>query len=731
MHRCAAAAAALAAAVGDREHALSGASLDIDNKYGKAYKKGQSYFFVEFYIKLVVEDGSPFKTQTYTPGHHNSSASTARGWSKVCTELDYQSNEWNEPVDSMVNLNCIQVDVDEQWILWQGEASTAFINYDPKGVWLFIHGPDGKMEAGDASIAMYVDEFRLVAYDASELFEGCQADDLFSGNSPIQQLSGDNGYASLPPPVQDIYAVPSDQKCLVGCETEQYLGTEACGWSASCQTNCQANAVYQCDTTVDVNTPPEKPSTGLRVLPLGDSITDGWNFPCGYRGFLKGMLLSNFSDVRFEGSVHTCGMLSDSQSYEGSACSADSCGALNSSDSHEGWPGKQTHQLEDLLHTILPCRWGPNPHVILLCSGTNDFLLGNKKPSLYSGATERLLELVRKVALRRPGAAIVLGTLPPTKNKFDYVNGEIQDFNDGVKTFVIPTALAEGINIILAETGSFDKNTGIQDDGIHPTGLGYEYMAQQFYDAILTLEDLGVLDVHAPQPAPLPAPNPSLALTPPLVDASQAEGPAPAPAPSPAPEIAPSPEISPEPVQGPTSISLSISPPSSPLMPPALSAPSPTPMPGPVPSPVGSPTPTPMPDAAIPGPAPNPVPSPSFLTGPAPIPAASPSLSMQLPPQPVQGSAPFAASPATTGEAAPVPATGGLCTVVGQDVEAPCIVDVDNDDKVSILDAVAVVNEILASKPGEAIDVEYDTNQDSVINVLDVILIVSWITGSI
>jgi len=80
---------------------------------------------------------------------------------------------------------------------------------------------------------------------------------------------------------------------------------------------------------------------------------------------------------------------------------------LQDGDRHDGWVGKTIASLEDLLHTILPCKWGPKLDVILLLSGTLDFFLGSK--TSFDSAPERVLSLIRKISSRRPGVPIVLG----------------------------------------------------------------------------------------------------------------------------------------------------------------------------------------------------------------------------------------------------------------------------------------------------------------------------------
>ena len=138
----------------------------------------------------------------------------------------------------------------------------------------------------------------------------------------------------------------------------------------------------------------------LKIMPLGDSITEGWmasliDHPegdiAGYRGPLYTKLVAAGYAVQFVGSNTTFpGTLPASQiHHEGHSGWMISAGTVGT-ESRDG--------LTDHINTWLGPS-GVDPNVILLMIGTNDVRLNNQ----LATAPDRLSTLISKISTSRPG----------------------------------------------------------------------------------------------------------------------------------------------------------------------------------------------------------------------------------------------------------------------------------------------------------------------------------------
>ncbi|MFD1048931.1 GDSL-type esterase/lipase family protein, partial [Kibdelosporangium lantanae] len=115
---------------------------------------------------------------------------------------------------------------------------------------------------------------------------------------------------------------------------------------------------------------------GVRVMPLGDSITEGTQVPGGYRIGLWQRFTSGGYQVDFVGSQFN--------------------GPSNLGDhDHEGHPGWRIDQIDANIVTWLR---NTNPHTVLLHIGTNDIL----QNSNVGGAPSRLSGLIDHITATAP-----------------------------------------------------------------------------------------------------------------------------------------------------------------------------------------------------------------------------------------------------------------------------------------------------------------------------------------
>lgn len=188
----------------------------------------------------------------------------------------------------------------------------------------------------------------------------------------------------------------------------------------------------------------------LRIMPLGDSITQGVGSStgAGYRKPLQERLAGRRVD--FVGSQ--------------------SGGAAADPD-HEGHSGYMIDQLRAGINGWLEAA---RPDVVLLHAGINDLDRGEQ-----AHAADRLIALAERIAADRPGATVlVLGLIPTTRG----LEGETRIFNSKVRSatghryrYVAPPALTP--------TEMADR--------LHPNDAGYQRIAAAFYGAMTRYPSTG------------------------------------------------------------------------------------------------------------------------------------------------------------------------------------------------------------------------------------------------
>jgi len=322
---------------------------------------------------------------------------------------------------------------------------------------------------------------------------------------------------------------------------------------------------------------------------MGDSNTEGGPTPCAYRPYLWQLLASALpparaSQLEFVGMLNSCGDISSV------SCDMFPCQLLpQQGKRHHGHPGWRINHLWSYVNVMLPTGQGPFPDVIPLMIGTNDILQDYQLDT----ASNRLGDLVRKIAGQRPAARVLLMTIPPIANLAWAPSYWFVDFyNQQLRETIFPQLIAEGIKVSLVDIASVVGLNNVPD-GVHPSDVGHEIIAASVFDTILQdlPEFFAELSLHPPPPGP-PPPGPPPLQPPPVV--FEAPAPTPISAPSPTPEASPVPQ----------------------------SFPVPSPAPHPAPQPESGPYPAPTP---VPTPAPSPAPTPDPAPNPAPIDVPSPS----------------------------------------------------------------------------------------------------------
>jgi hypothetical protein len=191
-----------------------------------------------------------------------------------------------------------------------------------------------------------------------------------------------------------------------------------------------------------------------KILPLGDSITDGIGFSGGYRVELFSKAVSAGKSITFVG-----------KSANGPTMVAGKTFPRN----HEGHSGWTIEQIDGIVETYA---LDPDPHIILLHIGTNDMRIN------ANGASDRLEQLIDKIMADQPNALLALSNIIP----FPSAANQTMTYNATIPAIVKERADA-GKHIIFVEQ-FMGFPTSELGDGVHPNQAGYARMATAWYNAV-------------------------------------------------------------------------------------------------------------------------------------------------------------------------------------------------------------------------------------------------------
>ncbi|MEU8203845.1 ricin-type beta-trefoil lectin domain protein [Streptosporangium sp. NPDC049046] len=218
---------------------------------------------------------------------------------------------------------------------------------------------------------------------------------------------------------------------------------------------------------------------GVRVMPLGDSITEGTQVPGGYRIGLWQRLVSGRYTVDFVGSQ-----------FNGPASLGDH--------DHQGHPGWRIDQIDANI-----TNWArtQNPRTVLLHIGTNDILQNYN----VGGAPQRLSTLIDRITATVPDADVFVATIIPLSNSGQ--ESAARTFNAAIPG-IVQNKVNSGKRVHLVDMHS-KLTTSDLIDGIHPTAGGYDKMAAAWYAALQSVSG----SIGQPgDPGSTPSPSPTSAI---------------------------------------------------------------------------------------------------------------------------------------------------------------------------------------------------------------------------
>jgi lysophospholipase L1-like esterase len=201
----------------------------------------------------------------------------------------------------------------------------------------------------------------------------------------------------------------------------------------------------------------------VRVMPFGDSITQGLEGHDSYRRPLWLRLLSGNYNVDFVGSQNA--------PDEGPPPHTDY--DLN----HEGHAGWRAEELRDQAQG-----WASTyqPDIVLLHAGTNDIRVGDTP----ANTRDELGQIIDRLRLARPNVKVLLAQIIPTTPS--NVNDEITDLNALLPALVSQKTTAQSPVILVDQNTGFSATTDLYD-GIHPTLAAEDEIAARWYAALQPL----------------------------------------------------------------------------------------------------------------------------------------------------------------------------------------------------------------------------------------------------
>ena len=200
----------------------------------------------------------------------------------------------------------------------------------------------------------------------------------------------------------------------------------------------------------------------LRIMPLGDSITQGCcsgsPYPGGYRSKLYELLTLGGASVNY------IGTLSDPPNN----------GGLPDRD-HQGYPGATIEILRNNIDGVFTKV--PTPDLILLDIGTNNFWNGDQPIAVCIALTA----LIDQVAAQCPTSKILVSNLLLRTD----VHAALQEqFGRDYLPALISDEIARGHHVSLANLHAALLGSDLTADHVHPTVNGYNKMAVAWYEAV-------------------------------------------------------------------------------------------------------------------------------------------------------------------------------------------------------------------------------------------------------
>ncbi|NUR59933.1 MAG: GDSL family lipase [Catenulispora sp.] len=206
--------------------------------------------------------------------------------------------------------------------------------------------------------------------------------------------------------------------------------------------------------TTGVQTAAAESNGGVKVMPLGDSITDGYTVPGGYRIGLWQRFVSGKYTVDFVGSQSNGPSSLGDHDHEG----------------HSGW------RIDQIDANVVGWLNTYQPHTVLLHIGTNDILQNND----VANAPNRLSALIDHITATVPTAEVFVAQIIPIGNSGQ--DAEVKTYNAAIPG-IVSSKVSAGKHVHVVNLHDALTWSDLVDQ-VHPNAGGYDKMAATWYSAL-------------------------------------------------------------------------------------------------------------------------------------------------------------------------------------------------------------------------------------------------------
>lgn len=211
-------------------------------------------------------------------------------------------------------------------------------------------------------------------------------------------------------------------------------------------------------------------ATPCRFMPLGDSITEGYEG--GYRIPLFRKVLAANQSIVFVGTQANGPAIVDGVTFS------------RAHEGHAGYSIDATHSQYNIADLIDASLSTNQPDIIALMIGTNDV-----SRSHLTDSADRLGHLLDQLIADAPSALIIVALITPTQSDDD--NVFVRQYNDAIPA-VVAARVALGKHLVLVDmysafTADPAYKTSLLIDNFHPGDSGNVVLASVWYEAVRPL----------------------------------------------------------------------------------------------------------------------------------------------------------------------------------------------------------------------------------------------------
>ena len=221
----------------------------------------------------------------------------------------------------------------------------------------------------------------------------------------------------------------------------------------------------------------------LKVMAVGDSITDDCSIPGAWRQYLQPLLETNGYAFTFVGRFSSSPTATFTKVKHEGICGAVIAAPGMMTTPVHNYSGPNTYLQETLMDALT----NVIPDLLLVYIGVNDIGRGRDP---YVVATNHLPALLDSIFAKAPAANVVVTKVTTLRNANvsspPYLNysTNIPIFNAAVQTMV-NARRALGQNVFVADMFSaVDPATGLRSDHLHPNTIGLNAIASEFLSRI-------------------------------------------------------------------------------------------------------------------------------------------------------------------------------------------------------------------------------------------------------